>query len=335
MRTQKIRRVAMLTGITGQDGSYLAELLLDKGYEVHGCIRDRNRLGLVDHLSDQLVLHTVDLNNAFQINQLIQGIQPDEYYHLAAVTFIPQSLEQPLESMQLTAMSALYALEAIRQSKLPVRFFQAGSSEMFGRVTTAPQDETTPFRPANPYAAAKVFAHHAVQNYRDHYGIYACNGILFNHESPRRGMDFVTRKITSSVARISLGLQSQLVLGSLDAERDWGFAGDFAEGMWRSLQQDKPSDYVLGTGELTSVGEFAQLAFGLAGLDWKKHTVVDPKFVRPKEPVPRVANISRARKELHWEPTTSLRTWVAAMLENDMRIAAHEAGLQRTVAKAA
>ncbi len=240
------QKVAIITGITGQAGSYLADLLLSKGYAVHGVLRTPGQFGQAAHLSQRITWHPICLEDYAQVLNLIERVQPDEYYNLAAVSFVPRSIECPLETMSVTGMATVYALEAIRQTKMPVRFFQAGSSEMFGNVREAPQNEDTAFRPQNPYATAKVLAHNTVQNFRTHYGIFACNGILYNHESPRRSLEFVTRKITSSVARIACGLQSHLVLGNLYVQRDWGYAADFAEALWRMLQQPEPDDYVIG-----------------------------------------------------------------------------------------
>jgi len=318
-------KVAVITGITGQSGSYLADLLLEKGYHVHGVVREHGRLGQATHLLGKISFHQIDIVNPEHVFKLLERVQPNEYYNLAAVSFVPRSIEQPLETMSATGMAVVHALEAIRRCNRSIRFFQAGSSEMFGTVDSSPQNENTPFRPQNPYATAKVLAHHAVQNYREHYGIFGCNGILFNHESPRRSVDFVTRKITSSVARIKLGLQSQLILGNLDAKRDWGYAEDFAKAIWLTLQQDKPNDYVIGTGELASVRDLTQLAFELVGLCWMDHVFVDPKFSRPAERFHRVADPARARSLMNWWPSTPFRNWVSAMIDNDLRLADAEA----------
>ncbi|MCC6508824.1 MAG: GDP-mannose 4,6-dehydratase [Pirellulaceae bacterium] len=318
------KKVAVITGITGQAGSYLADLLLSKSYEVHGVLRRVGHLGQAAHLASRVTWHTLCMEDYDQVRQLIERVQPDEYYNLAAVSFVPRSIEHPLETMSVTGMAVVYALEAIRQLHLPVRFFQAGSSEMFGKVCTAPQNEDTSFRPQNPYATAKVLAHNSVQNFRNHYGVFACNGILYNHESPRRGPEFVTRKITSSVARIACGLQSQLVLGNLDVQRDWGYAADFAEALWRMLQQPEPDDYVIGTGKLTTLRQLIEIAFDAVGLTGQDKVVVDPKFVRPPEQVCRVADISRARAKMNWNPTTPLEQWFREMIQHDLRLAQAE-----------
>jgi GDPmannose 4,6-dehydratase len=333
MPNKQRQKTAIITGITGQAGSYLAELLLQKSYHVHGVVRQAGCLGQSSHLAHKLRIHQVNIENEQEVRQLIEHVEPDEYYNLAAVSFVPRSIERPAETMASTGMAVVHVLESIRKLKLPVRFFQAGSSEIFGKVETSPQNERTPLRPHNPYATAKVFAHHAVQNYRDYYGVFACNGILYNHESPRRSVEFVTRKITSSVARIACGLQSELVLGNLDAKRDWGYAGDFADAMWRMLQLDRPNDFVIGTGHLTSVQQLVELAFGMVGLSWQDRVVIDPQFARPPETIDRVADISRAIEVMNWRPTTPLKTWVEEMLAFDLRIA--QANLPSETRKAA
>lgn len=324
MASSNLTRVAIITGISGQVGSYLAEILLMKNYRVHGVVRDIHRLGQAAHLKHVVTWHEGSIENPSTVHQWLKSIQPDEYYNLAAISFVPKSLHDPLATFSSTGLAVPIALESIRQSGLPVRFFQAGSSEMFGRVETSPQDEATPFRPMTPYATAKVMAHNAVQNYRHHYGLFACNGILYNHESPRRGPEFVTRKITMAVAKILLGLQSELWLGDLDAKRDWGFAGDFAAAMWQMLQQPTPSDYVIGTGKLTSVREVVKTAFQYAGLDYRNYVRVDPALIRPPETVHRFADISHAQKTLGWNPSTPMEKWLEDMLQQDIELMKHE-----------
>src|SRR5438874_4300748 len=276
---------ALLTGVTGQDGSYLAELLLEKGYEVFGMTRraSTENVERIAHLTDRVTLLQGDLLDPSSIDAALRQAQPTEVYNLAAQSFVPTSWNQPVISAEFTAVGVTRMLEAIRAVDPAIRFYQASSSEMFGKVREVPQTELTPFHPRSPYGVAKVYGHYITVNYRESYDLYAVSGILFNHESARRGLEFVTRKITDGVARIKLGLSDELRLGNLDAERDWGFAGDYVEAMWLMLQQDEPSDYVIATGEPHSVREFVQTAFERAGLDWEQYVVIDPKFLRPAE----------------------------------------------------
>ncbi|MGA2411467.1 MAG: GDP-mannose 4,6-dehydratase, partial [Candidatus Binataceae bacterium] len=303
-------KVALITGITGQDGSYLAELLLGKGYAVHGIVRRSSSFttGRIDHLhrnlhnEARLQLHYGDLGDASGLRRIIEQTLPDEVYNLAAQSHVRISFDQPAYTADVVGLGALRLLEAIRdhisRHGRAVRYYQAGSSEMFGQAAEAPQRESTPFHPRSPYACAKCYAHWQTINYREAYGLFAANGILFNHESPRRGENFVTRKITRSATRIKLGLQDKLALGNLDARRDWGFAGDYVEAMWLMLQQEQPSDYVVATGETHSVREFLELAFARAGLDWEKHVEFDPRFMRPAEVDLLIGDASRARRLL-------------------------------------
>jgi GDPmannose 4,6-dehydratase len=325
-------KIALITGITGQDGSYLAELLLDKGYRVHGVVRHTSTesYGRIDHLRGRVSLHKADLLDEGSLSSLLQEVQPREFYNLAAMSFVPVSWQQPTFTAEVTGLGALRALEAIRSVNPGIRFYQASSSEMYGDVVETPQRETTRFYPRSPYAVAKVFAHHITVNYRESYGMYACSGILFNHESPRRGLDFVTRKITHAAARIKLGLQSELRLGNLDACRDWGYAGDYVEAMWLMLQQDEPDDYVIGTGTTTRVGDFVDLAFDYLGLDSRQYVVIDPKFYRPAEVNLLLADPSKAKRQLRWQPKTELKQLVRMMVDHDMQLAQAELGAATT-----
>ncbi len=320
---------ALITGITGQDGSYLAELLLEKGYEVHGTIRrassfNTSRLDHIytdPHFQDaRLRLHYADLADASSLVTLLHEVRPDEIYNLAAQSHVRVSYDIPEYTCDVTAIGAIRLLEAIRKSKLDCRYYQASSSEMFGKVVETPQKETTPFYPRSPYACAKVFAHWATVNYRESYGLYACSGILFNHESPRRGETFVTRKITRAVARIKAGVQSDLYLGNLDARRDWGYAKEYVEAMWRMLQQDQADDYVIATGETYSVREFLLEAFSYVGLDWEKYVKVDPRYYRPAEVDLLLGDLSKAISKLGWKPQTSFKKLVQIMVEADQEL---------------
>lgn len=320
---------ALITGITGQDGSYLAELLLAKGYEVHGIIRRSSSFNTkrIDpiyrdpHESGvRLFLHYGDLTDSSSCNKVLERVQPDEIYNLGAQSHVKVSFEIPEYTGDSVGMGTLRLLEAIRETGLKnTRFYQAGSSEMYGLVQEVPQKETTPFYPRSPYAAAKVYAHWLTVNYREAYGLYACNGILFNHESPRRGETFVTRKISRGVAAIKLGLQDKIFLGNLDAKRDWGFAADYVQAMWLMLQQDKPDDYVVATGETHSVKEFLELAFARVGLDWEKHVAFDARYLRPTEVDLLIGDASKAREKLGWKPTISFNELVNMMVDNDVR----------------
>jgi GDPmannose 4,6-dehydratase len=312
---------AIITGITGQDGSYLAELLLDKGYQVHGVVRraSTENFQRIEHIRDRIELHQADLLDQLSLIEVLRQVQPDEVYNLAAMSFVPTSWKQPVLTGEFTAIGVTRVLEAIRLlDPGRIRFYQASSSEMFGKVRETPQNEETPFYPRSPYGVAKVYGHFITVNYRESYGMYACSGILFNHESPRRGLEFVTRKISDGAARIKLGLASELRLGNLEARRDWGFAGDYVRAMWLMLQQEKPDDYVVATGEAHSVQEFVQLAFDHVGLDWRKHVVVDPRFYRPAEVDLLIGDASKARGVLGWRPEVSFPELVGRMVEADL-----------------
>ena len=317
---------ALITGITGQDGSYLTELLLKKGYEVHGLIRRASTFntGRIDHIyqdphekQPKLYLHYGDLSVSGHLTELIYNIQPDEIYHLGAQSHVKVSFEMPEYTGDITGIGTIRLLEAIRKSGAKTKFYQASSSEMYGGAP-APQNEQTPFEPRSPYAAAKVYGYWVVRNYREGYNLFACNGILFNHESPRRGETFVTRKITRAATRIKLGLQKKLFLGNLEAKRDWGYAPEYVEAMWLILQQDTPDDYVIGTGEAHTVREFAEETFSCLGLDWKKYVDKDPKYFRPTEVAHLLADTSKARKKLSWEPKVTFKELVKKMVDADM-----------------
>ena len=320
---------ALITGITGQDGSYLAELLLSKGYEVHGIIRRASTFntGRLDSIYDdphsgrtKLFLHYGDLSDASALSRLIDRVQPDEIYNLAAQSHVRVSFDGPEYTTDITATGTVRLLEAIRETGIKPRFYQASSSEMFGKVQEIPQTERTPFYPRSPYGCAKVYAHWITVNYRESYGLFACNGILFNHESPRRGETFVTRKITRAVAHILAGLQNKLYLGNLDAKRDWGYAKEYVEAMWLMLQQDKPEDYVIATNETHSIREFLDAAFGSVGLDWKKHVEIDPRYYRPSEVDLLIGDYNKARRQLGWEPKTKFADLVKLMVEADIKL---------------
>ncbi len=312
--------VALITGITGQDGSYLAELLLDKGYEVHGLCRraSSDNFERIEHLRDRLHLHSGDLLDQSSLQRLIAKIQPHEVYNLAAQSFVTASWDQPLLTGEVTALGVARMLEAVRIVNPKIRFYQASSSEMFGKVHETPQRETTILHPRSPYGVAKVYGHYITINYRESYDMFACSGILFNHESPRRGLEFVTRKITNAVARIQFGLADELRLGNLDAKRDWGFAGDYVRAMWMMLQQPTADDYVIGTGETHTVREFVELAFGHVGIDWRKHVVIDPQFFRPAEVDILLADPAKAQRELGWQPQMSFAKLVQTMVDADL-----------------
>jgi GDPmannose 4,6-dehydratase len=315
-----VSKRALITGITGQDGSYLAELLLEKGYEVFGMTRraSTENVERIAHLIDRLTLLQGDLLDPPSLDAALRAAQPQEVYNLAAQSFVPTSWNQPVLTAEFSAVGVTRVLEAIRAVDPAIRFYQASSSEMFGKVREVPQTEMTPFHPRSPYGVAKAYGHHITINYRESYDLYAVSGILFNHESPRRGLEFVTRKISDGVARIKWGLDEELRLGNLDAQRDWGFAGDYVEAIWLMLQQDKPADYVIATGEPHSVREFAELAFGRVGLDATRHIVQDPRFFRPAEVDHLLGDASKARAELGWEPKTSFRELVELMVEADV-----------------
>ncbi|MGD9647925.1 MAG: GDP-mannose 4,6-dehydratase [Pirellulales bacterium] len=313
-------RVALITGITGQDGSYLAELLLKKGYAVHGLVRRSSdeTLTRLQHIKDDITLHGGDLTDLASLIATVKQVEPGEVYNLAAQSFVAASWQQPLLTAQVTGLGAANLLEAIRLVDPTIRFYQASSSEMFGRVVETPQRETTPFYPRSPYAVAKLYSHYLTVNYRESYGLFACSGILFNHESPRRGLEFVTRKISDGVARIKHGLAGELRLGNLQARRDWGFAGDYVEAMWRMLQQEQPDDFVIGTGEAHTVEDFVRAAFGRVGLDWQEFVKVDPKFFRPAEVDILQADASKARRQLGWHPRMTFEQLVAEMVDADV-----------------
>ena len=311
---------ALITGITGQDGSYLAEFLLAKGYEVFGLVRrtSHHSFERIEHVLDRIRIVTADLLDQHSLTVVMKEVQPDEVYNLAAQSYVPTSWTQPVLTGEFTALGVTRMLEAIRLVHPTARFYQASSSEMFGKVRETPQHEGTAFYPRSPYGVAKVYGHWITVNYRESYRMYAVSGILFNHESPRRGMEFVTRKVTDGVARIKLGLSTELRLGNLDARRDWGFAGDYVDAMWRMLQREEPEDYVIGTGVAHSVRELVETAFSHAGLDWSRYVRTDPAFMRPAEVDVLLADPSRARKELGWEPQVDFAGLVRMMVDADL-----------------
>jgi GDPmannose 4,6-dehydratase len=317
---------ALVTGITGQDGSHLADFLLEKGYEVLGMVRRTSTINFdrIKHIQDRVTIVQGDLLDQVSIIHILQEHRPDEVFNLAAQSFVPTSWQQPVLTGEFTALGVTRMLDAVRTVDKNIRFYQASSSEMFGKVQEVPQCETTPFYPRSPYGVAKVYGHWITINYRESYNLFACSGILFNHEGPRRGLEFVTHKITNSVARIKLGLASELRLGNLESRRDWGWAPDYVRAMWLMLQQDKPDDYVVATGETHSVREFCQEAFGYVGLDWEKHVIVDPNFYRPAEVDMLVGDPSKARRVLGWQPTVNFRELVRLMMDADL------ASLQQT-----
>jgi GDPmannose 4,6-dehydratase len=324
---------ALITGITGQDGSYLAELLLDKGYEVHGVVRRSSSFNTerIDHLyrdpherGVRLFLHYGDLNDASSLQGIIGEVKPDEVYNLGAQSHVRVSFDIPEYTAEVTALGTIRLLEAIRKLGVPCRYYQASSSELYGKVVETPQRETTPFHPRSPYAAAKAYAFYVTLNYREAYKMFAVNGILFNHESERRGETFVTRKITRAVGRIKAGLQKDLFLGNLDAKRDWGHAADYVEAMWLMLQQDEPDDFVIGTGETHSVREFLELAFSRAGLDYREHVKIDERYFRPAEVDLLLSDPSKARQKLGWTPKVGFAELVARMVDSDVALAERE-----------
>ena len=324
---------ALITGITGQDGSYLAELLLDKGYEVHGVIRRSSSFntGRIDHLYQdphvngvRLFLHYGDLGDSSNLVRLVYETQPDEVYNLAAQSHVRVSFDSPEFTGDVDALGTMRLLEAIRLTGVKARFYQASTSELYGKVQEVPQKETTPFYPRSPYAVAKLYGFWAVKNYREAYGMHASNGILFNHESPRRGETFVTRKVTRAASRIKFGLQDSLFMGNVNSLRDWGFAGDYVEGMWRMLQQDSPDDYVLATGEMHSVKELLAEAFSYVGLDWEKYTKHDGRYDRPSEVDQLLGDASKAKRVLAWEPKVTFKGLVKMMMDADLELARKE-----------
>lgn len=316
----RMKKTALITGITGQDGSYMAELLLEKGYTVHGMLRRASieNSERIAHLRGSVQLHQGDLLDQNSLTELIEKIRPTEIYNLGAQSFVPVSWQQPIFTAEVTGLGVTRLLDAIRHVDPSIRFYQASSSEMFGRVRETPQTEATPFYPRSPYGVAKVYGHYITVNYRESYKLFACSGILFNHESPRRGLEFVTRKITHAVARIRLGLADEVRLGNLEAKRDWGHARDYVRAMWLMLQQDRADDYVVGTGETHSVGEFVEIAFGHVGLDWRKYVVIDPQFYRPAEVDLLLADPSKARQTLGWDPEVSFEDLVTEMVDSDL-----------------
>jgi GDPmannose 4,6-dehydratase len=312
---------ALITGITGQDGSYLAELLLDKGYEVYGLTRrlSANNYWRIEHLLDRLTLLPGDLLDQLSLIRVLERVKPHEVYNLAAMSFVPASWDQPMLTGEFNSQGVTRVLEAVRVVDPSIRIYQASSSEMYGKVREVPQRETTPFYPRSPYGVSKVFAHYITVNYRESYNLFAVSGILFNHESPRRGLEFVTRKVTDGVAKIKLGLAKDLRLGNLDAHRDWGFAGDYVRAMWMMLQQDEPDDYVIATGESHSVQELVEIAFGHAGLDWKKYVALDPAFLRPAEVDHLIGDASKARERFGWTPSVTFDGLVRMMVDADVK----------------
>ena len=313
-------RRALITGITGQDGSYLAEFLLQQGYEVHGMVRrsSTDHCQRISHLLDQINLHQGDLTDQLSLIRILEEVAPEEVYNLAAQSFVPASFQQPLLTAEMTGLGVTRVLEAIRQVAPEARFYQASSSEMFGSVQQTPQDEQTPFWPRSPYGVAKAYGHWITVNYRESYDLFAVSGILFNHESPRRGLEFVTRKITDTVARIKLGLQQELRLGNLEASRDWGFAGDYVRAMWSMLQQDKPDSFVIATGQSHSVKDFCRHAFEHVDLVWEDHVQVDPEFFRPADVHTLRGNPAKAQRLLGWEPEVDFRQLVEMMVDADL-----------------
>jgi GDPmannose 4,6-dehydratase len=326
-------KIALITGITGQDGSYLAELLLAKGYEVHGLLRRSSTFGTerIDHIYQdphesgaRLLLHYGDLTDGAGLRQVLTKCSPHEVYNLGAQSHVKVSFDQPVYTAQVDALGTLRLLEAIRDTGMPIKFYQASTSEMYGQATESPQTEKTPFHPRSPYGCAKLFGFWQTVNYREAYGLFACNGILFNHESPRRGETFVTRKITRAATRIKEGLQDKLFLGNLNAKRDWGFAGDFVEAMWLMLQQEKPEDYVVATGEAHSVEEFVGATFSMLGLDWRKHVEVDSRYERPAEVDHLLGDATKARTRLLWRPRVLFPELIQKMVEYDWKLAKEE-----------
>ncbi len=317
-----MKKRALITGITGQDGSYLAEFLLDKDYEVYGMVRrsSMERFDRIDHIKDKIEIKQADLLDQFSITKLIDEIRPHEVYNLAAMSFVPTSWNQPVLTAEFTAIGVTRMLEAIRYVDPKIKFYQASSSEMFGKVKEIPQTEQTPFHPRSPYGVAKVYGHWITINYRESYNIFGCSGILFNHESPRRGIEFVTRKISYNAVKIKLGLSKELGLGNLDAKRDWGFAGDYVKAMWLMLQQDKPDDFIISTGKTHSVRDLVETAFSHLDLDYKRYVKKDERFFRPAEVDLLIGDHSKAKNELNWEPEVSFEELVKMMVDSDMEL---------------
>ena len=322
---------AVITGITGQDGSYLAELLLAKGYEVFGLVRRSSTVNFerIGHLQDQIELISGDLLDQKSLVSALQAARPQEVYNLGAQSFVPVSWEQPMLTGEVTGLGVTRILEAIRACDETIRFYQASTSELFGKAQETPQNEQTAFYPRSPYGVSKLYAHWITINYRESYGLFACTGILFNHESPRRGREFVTRKITHGVARIKCGLDSELRLGNLEARRDWGHASDFVRAMWMMLQQDAPDDYVIATGTSRTIGEFCEVAFAHAGLDWRQYVVVDEHFLRPAEVHTLLGDATKAQEKLGWQPEVGFEAMVQQMVDSDLEQVAHQSALRR------
>jgi len=325
-----MKKKALITGITGQDGSYLAEFLLDKGYEVFGMVRrsSMEKFDRIEHIKDRINIKQADLLDQYSIIKLIDEIQPDEIYNLAAMSFVPTSWSQPVLTAEFTAIGVTRMLEAIRAVNKKIKFYQASSSEMFGKVKEIPQTEKTPFHPRSPYGVAKVYGHWITVNYRESYDIFGVSGILFNHESPRRGIEFVTRKVTYNVAKIKLGISKELRMGNLDAKRDWGYAGDYVRAMWMMLQQDEPDDYVIATGENHTVRELVDIAFSYVGLNYKDHIIIDERFLRPAEVDILIGDSSKARKKLGWKPDISFEQLIKMMVDSDMELIKKEYNLK-------
>jgi len=319
---RKTSKKAMITGITGQDGSYLSELLLEKGYQVYGMVRRSSveNFDRIEHIKDKLRLIQGDLTDQSSLDEAIKTAKPDEVYNLGAQSFVPTSWNQPVLTADVDGLGVTRILSAIQKHKPDVKFFQASSSEMFGKVREVPQTETTPFYPRSPYGVSKTYGHYITVNYRESYDIFACSGISFNHESPRRGLEFVSRKVTDGIARIKLGLAKSLPMGNLDAKRDWGFAGDYVKAMWLMLQQEEPEDFVIATGETHSVKELVQTAFSYVDLDWEKYVVVDRKLIRPAEVDSLVGNPAKAKKKLGWKPEVSFKQLVEMMVDADLKL---------------
>lgn len=324
---------ALITGITGQDGSYLAELLLSKGYEVYGMVRrsSTDTFERIAHLRDRVTLHQADLLDELSLIELMEEVMPDEIYNLAAMSFVPTSWSQPMLTGEFTAIGVTRVLDAMRRVCPKAKFYQASSSEMFGKVREVPQTELTPFHPRSPYGVSKVYGHFITVNYRESYDLFAVSGILFNHESPRRGLEFVTRKVTDGVARIKQGLQTELAMGNLDSRRDWGFAGDYVDAMWRMLQQDQAGDYVVATGQMHSVRDLCRVAFEHVGLDYEKHVVLDPAFLRPAEVDQLLGDCTKARTELDWEPRVGFEQLVQMMVDADMDRVTREQAIPKAI----
>ena len=319
-----MRRRALITGITGQDGSYLSEFLLERGYEVHGVVRRSSSEAFerIAHLKDRIRLHQADLLDETSLISVLKAVRPREVYNLAAQSFVPTSWAQPVLTGEFTALGVTRMLEAVRFVDPDIRFYQASSSEMFGKVSESPQNERTPFHPRSPYGVAKVYGHHLTVNYRESYGLFACSGILFNHESPRRGKEFVTRRISWGAARIAHGLEKTLTLGNLKARRDWGYAGDYVKAMWRMLQQPKPEDFVIGTGVMHTVADVARVAFQTAGLDWRDHVREDPGLLRPAEVDKLCGDSRKAQRLLGWKPEVSFEQLIERMVRSDLDLVA-------------